>query len=381
MDATRLAIFLQQRIQETIDHIKYISNVEITYDDTETFGNNYISVNYSIEVNSAYEHLDPNDKVKLFKGRENYTFSLSTNENKYEKKNRNLILRILEFKHIYESLASYAALQFEKYRSQDFTINIKSINLWPAANYIEQFLLRKLDEIDEAWWLSVFDIEQHDSQWLRLHQLAKNTDTKEQGQFCITDIEIRHLTTLRLTEIRNIILDGEVPIKINDIKSIERISIHISRFIEAIKKQLKKGTYSYLADSYKELIIQLYKQYLPSEIDNVIKRQQDEFLKQFIIQKDDFIELKNGQIVMVDAVTFDADNAINIKYAIVKTTLEKSERTKVTDLKDVKRILKKENYLKYLPNVTTRHTSLLKSWMTTDGKKLIAQSFTPDLTE
>lgn len=380
MDSTRLAKFLYQRIQETIDHIQYISNVKISYNDLETFGNEYISVNYNVEVNAAYYLLDINKQKDLFQGTSSYTFTLSTNKGKHENGIKNKILRILEFRYVYESLASYAALQFEKYSHPGFTTHIKPINFWPVANYIEGYLIKTLDKKTVGWYSSIYDIEQHTSQWSRLHELARTTArVKEKAQFSITDIEISHLFNIDLNSIREILLDGEVPIKISGVKTIESISIHVVKLIDALKKKIKKVTSATIV--YTQIIEFLYDEYFPSDKASIIKQQQVTFLNLFIIQAGDVVRLKNEQIVMVDTVTIAADNAIKIKYAVIKTNLEKSERTKEVEVENIAYILKKEKFLKYVSNIRGKHSSLLKKWMVADGIKLDFEPFMPNLTK
>lgn len=380
MESISLAEFFYQRIQETIDHIKYVTKVEISYEDGETFGNNYISVTYLVTPGVEYDQLGINNQVKLFNGKGNYTFTLSTRGNSYND-TQHLILKIMEFKNVYGSLSAYAAMQFEKYRSQNFTFEIKSINLWSAANHIEQFLIDTLEKTDDRWSLSIFDIKRSASQWKSLHQLARNSRGIPKEQFSITDIQINNLTKLELSKIRNIILEWEVPIKIVGFKIIESISIHVGKFIEALKAELKENTYLPRIDLYKSLINYLYKKYQPSEEANIIQQQQMEFLQHFIIQNDDIIQLKNKQILMVEAVIIGVDNSIKIKYAGIKTNLEKNRRTKIIEAREVTHVLKNDLYLKYKENIAFKHTSLLKKWMDNQGLEFVYKVFEPDLTK
>src|ERR1700754_21673 len=140
MDSLELAAFLFAWIQETIDYKQYIEKVSISYEYVEIYGNESIRVSYMIERNEHWDNLPFNDQQALFNRAPDHSFTLSTNKTiGYNKKKK--MLRLLEFKHIYESLAAYAVLQFEEYLNEGTAMKVRGIDLWPEANYAEKYFL------------------------------------------------------------------------------------------------------------------------------------------------------------------------------------------------------------------------------------------------
>ncbi|CAL1520327.1 hypothetical protein [Chitinophaga sp. MM2321] len=381
MDSLKLADFLFDRIHETIDYKEYIAEVNIGYEYSETYGNKYIRISYSILCNEIFDGLTYNKQQTLFQKPPNYTFSLSTNRGRerYDEKKR--LLRIIEFRHLYESLASYAVIQFERYLNPETSIKIKGIDLWPEANYAEKYLLTDLGGKYKSVMHSDFELDV--AQFLNLHQLADKSRriyAREKKLFSITDIEINKLFGLKLCSIRFILLSCDVPIKIKGAKTIDEIHIHIGKFVEALEKEIK-SEYGHNKLIYKELFIYIYDNYLLSEKIKNINYQQSEFLEHFIIQKGDILQLKDMRIVIVDSVLFVQQNVINIRYAILKNNLQAGERTRIIGTGDILYILKGHDFLEYTNTIQVKHLSLLEKWMSKRKMKLKYRPFELDRTK
>lgn len=379
MDSLKLAKFLLPRIEETIDYKQYIEEVNIDFEYKETYGNTYIRVSYTIFVNEVFENLTYNEKEPLFNQTPKYIFSLSTNQSSYDKKKE--MLRILEFRHIYESLASYAVLQFEKHLDPATSIKVKGIDMWPEANYAEKYLSEyfQITKRNDAY----FNFEVNVSQWSRLHQLAiksRKIYAKEKEQFNITDIEINQLFRLELSSIRYVLLKNEVPVKIKGTKTINEIRIHTAKLVLALKKEIN-DKYGYHSNEYKGLITYLYNRYLMVERIEIVKHQQSEYLKHFVIQQGDILQLKNMRIVVANVVSIDQGNAINVEYGILKTDLQPGERTRVIGTNDILFVLKRQLFLEFMNQPFSKHLSRLEKWMLKRKIKLDFMPFEPDLTK
>jgi hypothetical protein len=381
VDSLKLAEFLFSRVQETIDYKQYIEKVSIDFEHDEIYGNDYIQVSYTVLVNESFENLAYNEKEPLFHQTPTYTFSLSTNKGKYDEKKK--MLRIIEFRHIYESLASYAVLQFERYLHPATSIKVKGIDMWPEANYAEKYLSAGLQVRKRSG--TYFDFEQDVPQWSRLHRLATESRkiyAKEKEQFNITDIEINQLFGLELYSIRSLLLSNTIPIKIKGTKTIDEIEIHTAKLVAALNKEINSEYgYKYYAEEYKRVITYLYDSYLMAQKIQIIKHQQSEYLKHFIIQQGDILQLKNMRIVMANAVSIDQKNAINVEYGMLKTDLQLGERTRVIGTSDILFVLKRQFFLEFTSQSLIKHLSLLGKWMLKRKMKLDFIPFELDLTK
>lgn len=382
MDSLKLAEFLYSRIQETIDNKEYITEVKIDFHSDETYGNEYIQVSYTIHSNEKFQNLPYNEKASIFHQTPKYTFSLSTNKMQLDKKRK--MLRILEFRHIYESLAAYAVLQFEKHLNPETSIKVKSVDMWPDANYAEKYLAAHSQAQQKGD--TYYDFQTEVFQWRRLHHLARESKKmyiKEKDQFNITDIQINQLFALDLDSIRSLLLTNAVPIKIKGAKTIDEIKIHTAKYIESLKKEMITNVYvsKYEGGKYKKLITYLYSAYLPHEKLKIIQQQQSAYLKRFIIQQGDFLQLKDLRIVMANAVRLDQKNVVNVEYIILKTDLQLGQRTRTIEVGNILYILKGPSFLEFMNQTPVKHLSLLGKWMLKRKMKLDFMPFEPDLTK
>jgi hypothetical protein len=381
VDSLKLAEFLFTRIQETIENKQFIAIISIDFEHDETYGNDYIRVSFTIETNESFENLPYNQKQSLFNQTSKYIFSLSTNKGKYDKKRK--MLRILEFRHIYESLASYAVLQFEKHLDSTTSIKVKGIDMWPEANYAEKYLTADFQVGGRSG--TYFDFENRVFQWNQLHQLAKKsrkTYTKEKERFNISDIKISQLFGLELYSIHSLLLNNMIPIKIKGIKTIDEIQIHTAKLIIALKKELNSEySYKYYGEVYKKLINYLYDRYFIADKIQVIKDQQTLYLKHFIIQQGDILQLKNMRIVMVKTISIDHKNVINVEYVMLKNNLQPGERTRVIGTGDILFILKNPIFIEFISQIIIKRLSLLDKWMLKRKMKFDFTPFEPNLTK
>ncbi|MRG45406.1 hypothetical protein GFS24_09785 [Chitinophaga sp. SYP-B3965] len=379
MSSLKLAEFFFSRIKETIDYKQYIGEVSIDFEHDETYGNDYIRVSYMVLVNERFESINSNEKLSLFQQAPTYSFSLSTNQGRSLKKDK--MLRILEFRHIYESLASYAILQFETYLDAATAIKVRGIDMWPEANYVEKYLSSVLPTVNRRG--AYFDLERNVSQWSGLHQLAaasRKIYTKEKEQFSITDIEINRLFSIELNSIHNLVLGYAIPIKVKGTQTIDEIRIHTSKLVAALKKEIN-AEYNYNLEKHKRLIPYLYNSFLMAEKIQIINYQQSAYLKHFIIQEGDILQLKDNRIVVVNTVSIDLENEINVEYAILKTDLQAGERTRVIGTRDILFVLKKSFFQEFIAQTLVKHLSILYKWMLKRKMKFSFMPFTPDLTK
>lgn len=383
MDSLKLADFLCTRVSTTIEAKQYIKEVNIDYDRQESYGNDYINVTYQLKLDKNFDELPLIQQNDMFKGSPSYTFSLSTHTAWGHEVKKRVLLRLIEFRHIYESLTAYVVLQLEKHLNPGTSIKVKGIDLWTEANYAERYLHTALKEsyIEIMHSTHTEDVRQ----WQILHELAiksKQTYLKNKNSFNITDSQIYQLSGIDIGSIRSLLIRYQVPIKFKGYETIDEIYINAFQFVAALKQDLATSDYvaRYKQFSYQRLINQLYTHYLPDQKNEVIRLQQSEFLKHFMIQKGDILELNDTRIVMVDSLSIDHQNAIHIQYIILKNNLQLSTRTRIIKSEQVAFVLKQEEFSVYLlHNTPVKHLSLLKKWMLKRKIKLSNTIFEPDL--
>lgn len=384
MDSFKLSDFLFTRVQETIDYKQCIEEVSIGYFHTENYGNEYIRVSYEVAVNENYEKMPLDEQKEMFLKARDYTFSLSTHKENFQYSKKKKLLRFIEFRHIYESLASYAVLQLERHLKPGTPIKAEGIDLWPEANYVEKYILSGLYERYNQIMHS--DFKWDTSQWDRLHQLAKKSVKiyrKEKEKFNITDIELNDLFDLKLDTIRSTLLHNEIPIKIKGIKTIDEIFIHSARLVKVLKKEINNNEYvqTYKLPIYKRMITYLYDNYLTSEKERIINYQQSNFLMHFIIQPGDILQLNDMRIVMANSISIDARNKIKVEYVILKNNLDPGQRTRAIGFENILYLLRKDDFSEFVNKNSIKHQSSLNRWMSKRKMKLNFTPFLPDLTE
>ena len=316
----------------------------------------------------------------MFNGKPHYIFPLSTHAELRRGGEKRKLFRIIEFKHIYESLGIYVILQLENALNPETSIKIKGIDFWPEANYAEKYL-------NNALYLKfkndMVGFEDDVLQWDRLHKLAnesKKIYVKDKAYFNITDSKINNMFGLALDDIRFLLLRYEVPIKVKGIKTIDKVYIHTLKLVEALKKDIKHEYFYRNKVLYQHLITYLYDNCLYAEKFQIIDAQKSKFLEHFVIQTGDILQLKNGRIVVSSSAQIDSKNEIIIEYLILKVNLEVSERRRQIPFNDLAYILKKDDFLDYKNYTPSKRILLLDKWMSKRKKKIEFIKFESDLT-
>lgn len=380
MDSLKISTFLFERIQETLLRSDYIETVNLDFGVESNFGNEYIKISYTVGLNELYRSLSVSEQSNIFNGTPECIFSISTYSNMGRGNFRKELLRLIEFKYIYNSLASYITLQLERVLNSTASIKIKGVDKWPYTNYAELYLSSPVNFNAARNPKLAFIIDV--SQWYRLHELAHNAKknvTEQNDYFRITDVEIRNRLYIDIHEIRYLLLRHEVPIKISGIKIIEKIHIHIIELLKALKKDVQNDLYDREKHLYHILINYLYDTYLNVEKTALIDGQKSNFLKQYLIQKGDVLQLKDDRIVVADSIEIGRQNEIIVEYFILKVNLTISTRKRKIPCKNVVYILKKEDFLEYKNYTSSNRIVLLKKWMTRRKKKVDYSRFEPNL--
>lgn len=378
MDSIKFSEFLYERISETINRQAYIKAVNIGYYKTESFGNEYIRVDYTVEVNDDFYNL-PISSQQVFQLKPHYIFTLSTHAKRSGITVKKL-LKILEFKSIYESLSAYAIHQLECGLPAEVEIKIQSIDFWPEGNYAERYFhtLRH-----PSYGYSRYNSFEYDViQWHDLQKLtndSKENYRKNKKQFSITDNQICELFDLSLTHIRNLIVRNYVPIKTKGIKTVDEVQIHASRFVYVLKEELKRKYFWSHNTDYRPLINYLYDNYLQSERDEIIARQKIDFLSRYLIQSGDILKLSDGRIVVAESLEINSSNAIFCTYSNLKTNLENGNRSARVLASNVIYILPQKDFQVYKEFTPSKRYSLFEKWLVKNNVEFKITNFTPDL--
>lgn len=381
MDSLNFSNFLFERVHGTINQSRYIQEVNIDYELEDNFGNQYITVDYKVVVNQDFHNLSKSEQDAFLNFKPHYIFTISTHAHPNRGSEKKKLLKILEFKNIYESLAAYVNSQLEHALNPETLIKIKGIDLWPEANYAKKHLdsalyIKHKHTIGSPYEYDVL-------QWDRLHKLSndsKKNYTENKSHFSITDIEINHLFGLEPNDIRFILLNHKVPIKVSGFKTIEKINIHMPKLAEALKARIKDNYYRRDNNVYQSLITYLYDNFLQSEKAEIIDKQKSDFLTSFSIQKGDILQLKDNRIVVASSIGIDSRNAIVIEYLNLKVNLEVGERKRKTLVNHISYVLSQSDFLSYRDYTPSRRISLLDKWMSKRKTKMMITAFEPDLT-
>ncbi|KAA2239376.1 hypothetical protein F0L74_24555 [Chitinophaga agrisoli] len=372
MDSVKLAEFLFTRIRQTIVQKRYIKEVKIGYSYGESYGNTYITVTYSLLANDDFRKLPLLDQHTMFQGSTHYIYSLSSNAQRYE---RYKINRIIAFKNIYESVTAYATLQLEANLLPDTAIKIDSIHLWPNVNYAEKYLSELVDR--QHFYPHIDEMGTNIWQWEPLHQLALESKKELLGERrFISDLEIFESCGFSTTTTRRYIIHSRIPIKVKGLKIINLVLISVPALLHALKTNNSPDGYSF---HFPGLIEYLYNNYLPDEKATIIQQKVAAYLRDFIIQIGDLIELNDNRVVQVVSVNMDAAYLIHVTYSILKSDLQLGDRTRTVNISYISSVLKAADFKEYLHNNSIKRLSLLKRWMEKRKMKVVKQQFIPDV--
>lgn len=371
--------FFHKRVQQTIAYKDFIRSVKIDYTYAESYGNAYIKVSYNVDVLEIFKTLSFNEQEFIFEGNPNYIFTILSAQARLE--TNGLFLRFIQFKHIYESLVTYVTLQLENGLNPDTPIQVKGVDFWPQVNYAERYL--SLAGQNEEKYLSSINFEADIIQWEKLHRLAKQSKKiyrAEKSYFLLSDIMLRDLFGADPIDIRNILIKFQVPIHVKGFKIVDEVRIHIPRLVEALKKMISEDNYigSNCKSFYTRLIFRFYNEYLPSEKAKIIDQQREIFLKHFIVQEGDIVELIDKRIVMINSVFIERENDLSFEYCIIQNNLQLSIRTRTVNMKNAAYVLKRDEFMHY-PDSYVKSLSALSRWMIKRKVKIEFPLFTPDL--
>lgn len=211
---------------------------------------------------------------------------------------------------------------------------------------------------------------------------------KERALFKATDKELTELEHMDLITLRRIFLAWNVPIKVDNIKVINTILIHVPLLIEALKKEIDRlKEEGFLTDNYKKtelrrintLIEYIYDRYMPDEKRKVLKQQKESYKRNFPIQKGDILQLKDNRLVILDNISLDQKNHTNFTYRKLKVNLEESLRTRKIGIENISYYLKSSDFKAYQEHTPKKHLSLLKKWMEKRKSELATPEFSPYL--
>lgn len=389
-DSLALSFFLFQRVENTIVQRDYIKTVEISFEYSESFGNEYIRLSYVVDVNKKFNLLPSMEQERVsetFKGSPNYIFSLVKHSNRHHKESH-LLSRIAEFKIIYLSLASYLTAQFEKHLLPG-TFTIQGVDHWPRFNYAEKYYKRLLETYDdyESTFRSRYSTDV--IQYTDLNELSmesRKTYLKEKDLFMVTDCNLSNLNLMTLNSIRRILIHWKVAIKVKGTKTIEEILIHLPLFIDALKKEigrLQEYTFTYNQDVNRiNLLIEyLYSRYLPNEKRKIEGPQKTTFIQNFIIQEGDILELTDRRLVIVDSVSLNQNNDTEVTYCLLKADFSKSVRKRTVNINEVSFYVRSADFKDYQRNISIKHPSLLEKWVRKKKKRVTAIYFVPNLAQ
>lgn len=230
--------------------------------DHETFGNEFIRVNFLITTNKVFDDLPNEESTTKELATEDLTayfvWPIASNNNRFEIGHRQRLMRIVEFGLAYQSQSTFVMHHFESVLNDpSVSLNIASIEFWPTFNYARWHLSQDKSELARYWYYnSLFsrfesDVLLHH----RLHEHAVNSRTiykKAKKAFLITDLEIVKKFQIDRIIVRDWMLEHDIPILIKGTKIIDKVTFHapllwwaLNQYLEA--RELQKS-YQYEAN-------------------------------------------------------------------------------------------------------------------------------------
>lgn len=389
MDSLKLAHFLELRVENTIQHKQYVEKVKVYYSHGETFGNEYIQVHYSVRLNDTFRSLPEREKMQIretFTGAAYYVYSIHTAESRFADEK---FIKLLEFKNIYLSLTGYVTQQLERHLGIDASIKVKGLDDWPMLGYCEKFLDYLVKYCGQYRRHINSSYEKDVSQYEALHSLSLESKKKYRNhkhEFELTDEYVTRASTLQYHEVRRILCKYKIPVQVQGTKTIDRVYINTPAFITALKKEIRDLRAWSFSDyskqkclTYEVLLEEIYDKYLPDEKKKLIERIQQDFLESFPLAPNDIVQLIDGRVVIVRQVFVNEEEELKIKYCILKTNLEVSERSRVIDVGEVQFYLKSSSLRQYKKLNSVRNLSLFSKWINGKKQKLDYKGLTIDL--
>ena len=388
MDWFKLAHFFQPKVTNTIDKKEFINSVDISFHYQENFGNENIKITYAVNLNKRFYELPPDISVEVsdsFLGSGDYIFTLRTAKGPYK---RDIFDRLIEFKLIYLSLTSYITQQLEFNLGKEIPIRVESLDQWPMLSYSEkffQYLYKKYgyyrELVDSDYKKDVYQFEE-------LHKLSdksRKAFRENPEQFRFSDVDLSYTCSMSLDQIREIIIDHEVPIKVEGRKIIDTIQIRATDFLEAIKAETRRlrswGRYWHKDRIvyYQSILEILYDSFFAKEKLSLILSQQETYLKKFVVRPGHLIQLKDDRFVLVDSISFNDESDLIVKYSILRNNLQRGKRTRSVEMTEVKYYLQ----IKYLRQYKSQNVILrikpFVNWAKKKKRVLEFSKFIPDL--
>ncbi len=377
-----MAFFLYPRIRQTVVLKQFVKQVCISYSYEESYGNEYLKFEYDVEVHEPnWEQLSLNEQETAFEGTSSYTFSISTNATRGPHVKSHYLLRVLEFRNIYESLTAYAITQLEEGLNPGTSIKVQDISKWTEANYAKKYLLSSLQSDNREFTQRHFDNDIW--QWKRLHSLARKTRkiyVEERGKFKVTDIWLHNMSGLAITDIRDFLLRHKIPMQVEGIHTIDVVIIHAPSLVVALKQELLNNDYGRLNEKViRNLMPLIYKNFLDMEQKELLQQQQAAFLNEISVQRGDILELADRRVVWINSIALDKHLGVHVEYLVLKNNLQPGKRRRIVKLDHTMHVLKENVFTVYLNNNSTRSLSLLKRWMTNKKMPVYIPIFRPDL--
>ncbi len=386
-----LSKFFSIRLKNTIKYKEYVEGLELSYWRDENFGNDYIRIYYELKASEKYRQLNEEEQKKVkqfFEGSYYYVFPISTRSQRLMYSDSQEFIRLLEFKYIYLSFASFLVAQLEEHFPRDFPIKVKSLDNWPDLNHVES-LFRNINFSMNGYKAQFQSDYQWDVwQWQELHRLgldSRKIFLEEKSSFAVRDSDFPEVYSREFnrSHIRSILLEYKVPVHIKGDKTIEEVRIHTLSFARAILMSIKhlqedeSWSLSYkLREIYQRRLLLYYlrekaSDHLKQLIDEVYGEQ---YLDELDLRIGDVLELINGRLVILKALKVKVMDDIQVSYKILKDNLTESSRGKTVSVGSINYSLGADLLEKYKAQNTIIRLELFKKWMGKRKRKVLLKN-------
>ncbi|PWL30678.1 hypothetical protein [uncultured Roseivirga sp.] len=345
--------FLTPKIKGSILLKNVITEIDIGFYYQKTYGNEclkfYFETRFDEQKRKAF--LDFNQVYqKYFNGLSEHVFQVHQRANNIGDLEN---LRFYEFKVMYMTIISLLEPILENLLSSAIKINIKSIEDEPLLNYSEIFLKKLIGRYSKTHWYLKHEFDSQINQHFYLHKLSiasKEHYRANKKDYLVKDNELADRIGIELHELRQLIIDNNIKIKVvgkEQIRSIEINKFELKRVF--VQKLSDAHVYNQIIDAeiWFYRLVEFYQSYLVNEYAELVNVAYKRYFDQLSLNEQDIGQLNNGRLVVIASIKNHGDNFI-MNYYNLKNDLSTGSRCGSTLLKNLKSYLPKQALQNYI---------------------------------
>ncbi|HAA24090.1 MAG TPA: hypothetical protein DCR93_29065 [Cytophagales bacterium] len=271
-DSISLALFFQQRVYNTVKHAEYIGQVEVGFRWDDTFGNEYIKVEYLVSVNDCFSSQAEKEQETInatFTGSPFFIYSISTHRQRYPQDEG---LTFVSFQATYNSLAAYVVAELSNALDAEVPIKVKSAQNWPKANLAKQYYsyLDRFAQNRYYWgWRDIETESQQLESLFELTQLHAKRMLRQPKRILVKEESLLSYTSISRVTLRGILLKQQIPVRWVSEYLLKGLIILGPSLIEGCITILQDPGEKWYWDECEELLEILYYDFFPKALEKL----------------------------------------------------------------------------------------------------------------